>query len=219
MFPSQGTDSVNHGAEPHWRILVFNFAITFAAGLACGLVPALQATRQILALKPSSSVWLRKALVVRQLSLSLLLLIGAGLFPQSLSNLATFMIDPGLERVQERTGGSVLSGTVSTVEGDVRSGIRAVGSGASAPRWGAGFEDLGQESAQQREEGAVVLFGQGCGEWAYWVGRRSGDEDGHRDYRRSLGHEVRGLLQEGCVSDTAGTLGPCCCQSSSWMSL
>ena len=159
MFPSQGTDSVNHGAEPHWRILVFNFAITFAAGLACGLVPALQATRQILALKPSSSVWLRKALVVRQLSLSLLLLIGAGLFPQSLSNLATFMIDPGLERVQERTGGSVLSGTVSTVEGDVRSGIRAVGSGASAPRWGAGFEDWGKKVLSNEKMAQLYFSG------------------------------------------------------------
>lgn len=108
MLPSQGSDSVNLSADPDWRILAFNFAIAFAAGLAFGLVPALQATRQTLALKPSSSVWLRKALVVTQVSLSLLLLIGAGLFLKSLqnlkslnpgfkvSNLVTFMIDPGL---------------------------------------------------------------------------------------------------------------------------
>jgi predicted permease len=108
MLPSQGSDSVNMSADPDWRILAFNFAIAFAAGLAFGLVPALQATRQTLALKPSSSVWLRKALVVTQVSLSLLLLIGAGLFLKSLqnlkslnpgfavSNLVTFMIDPGL---------------------------------------------------------------------------------------------------------------------------
>ena len=108
MLPSQGSDSVNLSADPDWRILAFNFAIAFAAGLAFGLVPALQATRQTVALKPNSSAWLRKALVVTQVSLSLLLLIGAGLFLKSLqnlkslnpgfavSNLVTFMIDPGL---------------------------------------------------------------------------------------------------------------------------
>ena len=108
MLPSQGSDAVNLSADPDWRILAFNFAIAFAAGLAFGLVPALQATRQTLALKPNSSAWLRKALVVTQVSLSLLLLIGAGLFLKSLqnlkslnpgftvSNLVTFMIDPGL---------------------------------------------------------------------------------------------------------------------------
>ena len=113
MLPSQGSDSVNLSADPDWRILAFNFAIAFAAGLAFGLVPALQATRLTLALKPNSSVWLRKALVVTQVSLSLLLLIGAGLFLKSLqnlktlhpgfavANLVTFMIDPGLSGYKE----------------------------------------------------------------------------------------------------------------------
>ena len=85
----QGSNSVNLSADPDWRILAFNFAIAFAAELAFGLVPALQATRLTLALKPNSSVWLRKALVVTQVSLSLLLLIGAGLFLKSLQNLKT----------------------------------------------------------------------------------------------------------------------------------
>ena len=69
MLPSQGRDSVNLSADPDWRILAFNFAIAIAAELAFGLVPALQATRLTLALKPNSSVWLRKALVVTQVSL------------------------------------------------------------------------------------------------------------------------------------------------------
>jgi len=113
MLPQQGSDAINLSADPDWRILAFNFTIALVAGVAFGLVPALQATRPTLALKPSSSVWLRKALVVTQVSLSLLLLIGAGLFLKSLqnlkslnpgftvSNLVTFMTDPGLSGYKE----------------------------------------------------------------------------------------------------------------------
>ena len=66
------------------------------AGVIFGLVPALQSTRPRLAdtLKDQAnavlhggSVRLRKGLVVAQVALSLLLLIGAGLFLQSLRNL------------------------------------------------------------------------------------------------------------------------------------
>jgi hypothetical protein len=66
------------------------------AGVVFGLVPALQSTRPRLAdtLKDQAnavlrggSVRLRKSLVVAQVALSLLLLIGAGLFLQSLRNL------------------------------------------------------------------------------------------------------------------------------------
>ena len=81
-------------ASPDARVLMFNFALALVAGLAVGLVPAWQTTRPDLAptLKEQSgsvvsggSVRLRKAIVVIQVALSLLLLIGAGLFVRSLS--------------------------------------------------------------------------------------------------------------------------------------
>ena len=78
--------------------------ISLLAGALFGLVPALQSTRPKLAntLKDQAggvirggSAGLRKGLVVAQVSLSLLLLIGAGLFLQSLRNLKT--LNPGFE--------------------------------------------------------------------------------------------------------------------------
>jgi len=91
-------------ATPDLRIVAFNFAIALITGLLFGLAPALQSTRPELAptLKDHAGsvlggghVRLRKALVVSQVALSLLLLIGAGLFVRSLRNLLT--LDPGFK--------------------------------------------------------------------------------------------------------------------------
>jgi predicted permease len=89
---------------PDWRLLLFAFGISVGAGLICGLIPALQATRPNLtsALKNEAASFgrvrfdLRRALVVTQVAISLLLLIGAGLFVRSLSNLKS--LDPGFLR-------------------------------------------------------------------------------------------------------------------------
>ena len=89
-------------AVPDWRILGFNLALSVLTGIIFGLVPALQSTRPDLintlkdqagALAGGTSTGLRKALVVAQIALSLLLLIGAGLFIRSLQNLKD--LDPG----------------------------------------------------------------------------------------------------------------------------
>jgi predicted permease len=91
-------------AAPDARIVAFNFAIALLTGLLFGLAPALQSTQTELAptLKDQAGsvlgggqVRLRKALVVTQVALSLLLLIGAGLFVRSLQNLLT--LDPGFK--------------------------------------------------------------------------------------------------------------------------
>lgn len=90
--------------SPDFRLLAFSFGISIVAGLVCGLIPAIQATRPNLtaALKNESVVLgrirfdLRRALVVVQVAVSLLLLIGAGLFIRSLQNLRT--LDPGFQR-------------------------------------------------------------------------------------------------------------------------
>jgi predicted permease len=101
FLPQSGTPlSISSAPDP--RILVFNFGLSVLTGLLFGLVPALQSTKPDLAptLKDQAgavagggSVKLRKSLVVAQVSLSLLLLIGAGLFIRSLRNLKD--LDPG----------------------------------------------------------------------------------------------------------------------------
>ncbi len=91
-------------AEPDLRVALFTFLVSLATGLAFGAVPALSATRPEVAptlkneagtLVSRSSGRFRSGLVVAQVALSLLLLIGAGLFVKSLSNLGA--IDPGFE--------------------------------------------------------------------------------------------------------------------------
>ncbi|MGC1415967.1 MAG: ABC transporter permease [Candidatus Acidiferrum sp.] len=81
---------------PDLRILFFTLAVTLITGVLFGLVPALQTTKPNVAttLKDEAAAVvggghgaLRKSLVVAQVTLSLLLLIGAGLFTKSLGNL------------------------------------------------------------------------------------------------------------------------------------
>ena len=103
-FLPQGVSPLTLTATPDWRVLGFTVLISVLTGVLFGLAPAIQSTRPQLAgtLKDQAgavvggaSVGLRKALVVAQVSLSLLLLIAAGLFIQSLKNLQG--IHPGFE--------------------------------------------------------------------------------------------------------------------------
>jgi predicted permease len=98
--------AVTISPQPDARVLGFTVAISILTGLLFGLAPALQSTRPSLAatlkdqagaVAGGTAVTLRKALVIGQVALSLLLLIGAGLFLQSLRNLKD--LDPGF-RVQ-----------------------------------------------------------------------------------------------------------------------
>jgi predicted permease len=103
-FLPSGHTPLSLSSTPDWTVLAFTLVVSLLAGVIFGLVPALQSTRPDLAntLKDSAgtvihggSARLRKGLVVVQVSLSLLLLIGAGLFVQSLRNLK--MLNPGFE--------------------------------------------------------------------------------------------------------------------------
>jgi predicted permease len=127
MAPSEAV-ARSFSITPDLRILGFNFAVAIAAGLLFGMAPALRTTRPNIAttLKDqvgniaggASQARFRKTLVVAQMALSLLLLVGAGLFAHSLYNLKnidlgfraehlmTFSIDPSLNgysqsRIQE----------------------------------------------------------------------------------------------------------------------
>ncbi len=91
-------------AEPDLRVVGFTLGLGLLTGLVFGLVPALQATRPALfptlknestAVASGTAPRFRKGLVVAQIALSLLLLIGAGLFTRSLLNLRS--LNPGFE--------------------------------------------------------------------------------------------------------------------------
>src|SRR5262245_37950951 len=79
---------------PDWRVLIFTILLSVCAGVAFGLVPALRATRPDLAtaVKGEGSVSglrlthnrLRNGLVIAQVSLSLVLLVGAGMLLRGL---------------------------------------------------------------------------------------------------------------------------------------
>jgi predicted permease len=78
----------------NWRVLAFTFAVSLLTGALFGLAPAWRATGQDLstALKQSRRTTgavsrLSKGLIVAQVALSLLLLVGAGLFIRTLYNL------------------------------------------------------------------------------------------------------------------------------------
>jgi len=114
------TDPSMEGLSSHPDTRVFLFALTLSivTGIIFGIVPALQGTRTQLAttLKDQATgvlggfgnLRLRKGLVVSQVALSLILLIGAGLFARSLYNvknidagfrtdhLISFAVQPGL---------------------------------------------------------------------------------------------------------------------------
>ena len=101
-FLPAGDAPLTLSTTPDWRILAFTLGISLVTGVIFGLAPALQSTRpelagtlkdQVGSIAGGTSVGLRKTLVAAQVSLSLLLLIGAGLFVRSLGNLKG--LDPG----------------------------------------------------------------------------------------------------------------------------
>ncbi len=104
QFLPEGNSPLTISSTPDFRILLFALGVTLTTGILFGLVPALQATRPELAptLKDQAgavvgggSVNVRKILVIAQVTLSLILLIAAGLFIKSLSNLKD--LDPGFQ--------------------------------------------------------------------------------------------------------------------------
>jgi len=112
--------------HPDARVLLFTIVTAFATGIIFGLVPALQASRPdlVVELKEKSSspggsnrlFSVRNVLVAAQLSLSLVALVGAGLFLRSLQHaeqispgfdvehLATMTLDLGAQGYTEERG-------------------------------------------------------------------------------------------------------------------
>ncbi|HYW72281.1 MAG TPA: ABC transporter permease [Pyrinomonadaceae bacterium] len=104
-LPGTLRDSVVLNLDPDYRVFGFTLLMALLAGLAAGLAPAVQASRPNLnsAIKDEGSSFgqhlsqsrLRNGLIVAQISVSLTLLIGAGLLARNLQKLQT--IETGME--------------------------------------------------------------------------------------------------------------------------
>jgi predicted permease len=104
LFPARGGVAMTLPGEIDWRVLALSAGVCLISTLLLGLVPAIQTGKIDLAgaLKSEMSgvvgggqgkSWLRSSLVVLQVSLSFLLLVGAGLLMQSLQRIRN--LDPG----------------------------------------------------------------------------------------------------------------------------
>src|SRR5579863_1804810 len=99
LFPARSGVSMHLPGEIDWRVLAVSAGVCLIATLAVGLIPALQSGKLDLAgaLKSDSAGvvggrgrgWVRSGLVVVQVSLSFVLLVGAGLLLQSLQKIRT----------------------------------------------------------------------------------------------------------------------------------
>jgi macrolide transport system ATP-binding/permease protein len=97
LFPARGGVAMHLPGEIDWRVLAVSGGVCFLATLLLGLVPAMQTGKINLAaaLKSDSAgvvggggrAWVRSGLVMVQVSLSFLLLVGAGLLLQSLQKI------------------------------------------------------------------------------------------------------------------------------------
>jgi len=149
-----GDRRISLDLRPDAGVLLFTCAVALATGILFGLVPALRATAigPGAALKADSGITPRTrsrllpALVVSQVALSLVLLIGAGLFVRTLRNLEN--LDPGFRS-----------------EGVLLVSLNASHAGYKGPRLAALYQDLwnqfgrlpGVESAS--ESGNTPLSG------------------------------------------------------------
>jgi predicted permease len=110
---ANGNDTFVLEAGLNWRVLAVTMGLALLTGVLFGLAPALQSTRVDLttALKQTRAgesrkrigAWLRvslsQSLVVTQIAVSLLLLVAAGLFVRTLSNLNSIELGFNRERI------------------------------------------------------------------------------------------------------------------------
>ena len=104
LFPARGGVAMTLPGEIDWRVLALSAGVCLVTTLLLGLVPAMQTGKIDLAGAMKSEMsgvvggsrgksWLRSSLVVLQVSLSFLLLVGAGLLMLSLQRIRN--LDPG----------------------------------------------------------------------------------------------------------------------------
>ena len=102
---STGAETLPLHVAPDARVLVFTYLLSLATGILFGTAPAFRATRVQLgpslkegrgSVSTHAKSALAKALIVSQVTLSIVLLIGAGLFVRSLINLRN--VDTGFRK-------------------------------------------------------------------------------------------------------------------------
>ena len=99
LFPARAGVAMHLPGEIDWRVLLLSAGVCLLATILLGLVPAMQTSKIDLAsaLKADSAgvvgsrgrAWVRSSLVIVQMSLSFVLLVGAGLLIQSLQKIRT----------------------------------------------------------------------------------------------------------------------------------
>jgi predicted permease len=167
--------------HPDARVLVFTAAVSLMTGIVFGLAPALQSSRPdlVVELKEKTSAptgakglfGLRNLLVAAQIALSLVALIGAGLFLRSLGNaqridpgfdageLAVLTFDLGAQGYTEERGRQfqqrVLERAVSVP------GVRSATLGSTVPLFNGGFARTvfleGQDTSDRRSGRLVQI--------------------------------------------------------------
>lgn len=99
LNPVEAAEEMFLSAKPDWRVAIFCLGISVLTGMLFGLAPAARGARKMIvdSLKENTGAlassaaqgWLRRALVASQVTISLVLLVGAGLFGKSLLHLKT----------------------------------------------------------------------------------------------------------------------------------
>ncbi len=177
-FLSTGDDPLFVNLASDWRVLGFTAALAVLTCLLFGLTPALRATRT----DPASAMksagrsvtadrqrfGTRRALVVSQVALSLVLLVGALLFVRSLRNLLT--VDAGFRRDGLLIVGVDASRLTTSPERrsvlyrdlltDVRQtpGVQQAGSVAIVPVSGSGWNDSIEIPGQSKKKDLLPWF-------------------------------------------------------------
>ncbi|MGH8639911.1 MAG: ABC transporter permease, partial [Burkholderiales bacterium] len=113
LLIGNGRENFTLHATLNWNVLAITIALSFVTGILFGLAPAIQSTRVDLNVmlrqtpagerRLASSGWFRispgQLLVVSQIAISLVLLVGAGLFVRTLTNLNAIALGFNDERV------------------------------------------------------------------------------------------------------------------------
>ena len=107
LLMANGRANFTLHAELDWRVLAAAMSLSLVAGVVFGLAPAIQslgvdlnsAIRQAHAGRPQGRITPSRALVVLQISISLLLLAAAGLFVRTLTNLSSIALGFNAEHV------------------------------------------------------------------------------------------------------------------------
>jgi predicted permease len=179
--------------HPDVRVLLFTIGVSFVTGIVFGLAPAVQASRPDLVVELKEKTGapaganrmfsLRNMLVAAQIALSLIALIGAGLFLRSLQNaqrinpgfdaehLAVLSFDLGAQGYTEERGRQfqqrVLERAVSVP------GVQAAAAGSTVPLFQGGFARtvfLEGQDASDRRAGKLVQITVGSAHYLETLG-------------------------------------------------